>query len=65
MDRLQANWLCVILAVGLAAIALSIYLGCRAIADAIRRTDPGWRRSSGDLDARDFASPADSPDRLP
>jgi hypothetical protein len=64
MDRLQANWLCLILAVGLAAIALSVYLGCRAIADAIRQTDPRWRRAEGELSARDFASPSDSPDRL-
>ena len=63
MDRLQANWLCVILATGLAAIALSAYLGCRAIADAIRRADPAPHRD--DLSARDFASPTDSPDRLP
>jgi hypothetical protein len=65
MDRLQANWLCLILAAGLGAIALSVYLGCRAIADAVRQASQSTRRGDGELDARDFASPSDSPDRLP
>ena len=64
MDRLQANWLCLILAVGLGAIALAVHVGCRAVAEAIRQTDPAWRRGPGELSARDFASPSDDPDRL-
>jgi hypothetical protein len=65
MDRLQATWLCLILAAGLGAIALSIYAGCRAIAEAIRRVGRGPFRGDGELNARDFASPSDEPDRLP
>jgi hypothetical protein len=38
MTDTQVQWVCLILVAGFGAVALSVFLGCRAIADAVRRT---------------------------